>query len=106
MHSLFSVSAYALYVYQAAWDLKGGFGAVGDPWCWDRRGKRQIFFFFLHVVLSLSLFFLNRRSKGSTQERIEDYSLRLLLLQSKYLRKVMLLFQITLNCEENYQVVF
>lgn len=61
MHSLFSVSAYALYVYQAAWDLKGGFGAVGDPWCWDRRGKRQIFFFFLHVVLSLSLFFSEQK---------------------------------------------
>lgn len=61
-----------------------------------------------HFSPCISLSLLNRRLKGSTKdERIEDYSRqRLLLLQSKYLRKVMLLFQITLNCEENYQVVF
>lgn len=81
----------------------GGLGALGDPWCWDSRAKGHISFLSFSAVLFFSEVRIQRKH---TEERIEDYSPRLLMLQSKYLRKVMLLFQITLNCEENYQVVF
>lgn len=96
------VSAYGLYVYPAVLDFRGGLRLAVTP---DAGTEEESagFLLFLHVVLIFSEQKLQRRHRRG---RREDYSLRLLLLQSKYLRKAMLLFQITLNCEENYQVVF